>query len=144
MKESTLVRMSFSIEEELLSGLEKLMIQSGYEIRSEFVRDMIRKQLTRKVCASCGEVIGTVSVLCDLEFPGVESKLTALMDSAKVKVLGASRFALGNGCSTQMITARGIGDDIREWVNSIRKLKGVVQAEFVITSSAGSKHTFSA
>ena len=56
MKESTLVRMSFSIEEELLSGLEKLMIQSGYENRSEFVRDMIRKQLTRKVCASCDNV----------------------------------------------------------------------------------------
>ena len=134
MKESSLVRMSFSIEEELLSGLEKLMQQSGYENRSEFVRDMIRKQLTRKLCASCGEVIGTLSVLCDLDFNGVETKLTALLDGSSLKIFGSSRFALENNCSTQMITVYGVGNDIRELVNSIRKLKGVVQAEFVITS----------
>lgn len=134
MKESSLVRMSFSIEEELLAGLEKLMEQSGYENRSEFVRDMIRKQLTRKLCANCNEVIGTVSVLCDLGFNGVEAKLTSLLDGATVKVFGTSRFALKNNCSTQMITVYGIGDEIRELVNSIRRLKGVIQAEFVITS----------
>ena len=138
MKESTLVRMSFSIEAELLKELEKLIAQSGYENRSEFVRDMIRKQLTRKICSISHEVIGTVSVLCDRSFPDIENKLNEVLDNAKVKVLGSSRFMLPENCSSTMVTATGIGDNIREMVNSIRRLKGVVQAEFVITSPAGS------
>ena len=138
MKESTLVRMSFSIEAELLKELEKLIAQSGYENRSEFVRDMIRKQLTRKVCSISQEVIGTVSVLCDRSFPDIENKLNGVLDDAGVKVLGSTRFALPDKCSSTMITVTGIGDNIREMVNAIRRLKGVVQAEFVITSPAGS------
>ena len=137
MKESSLVRMSFSIEEELLAGLEKLMEQSGYENRSEFIRDLIRKQLTRKHCANSGTVIGTISVLCDLNFNNIEAKLTTLLDHADAKIAGMSRFAVNSNSSTVMITVFGIGDEIRNLVNSIRKLKGIIQAEFVITSPAG-------
>lgn len=137
MKESSLVRMSFSIEEELFEQLETLLSQSGYSNRSEFIRDMIRKQLTRKLCAVSGVVIGTISVLCDLTNSGIEAKLTKVVDTSSPRVLGMSRFALKDNCSTVMITVEGIGTEIRELVNSIRKLKGIIQAEFVITSAAG-------
>ena len=140
MKESSLVRMSFSIEEELYEQLEELLAQSGYSNRSEFIRDMIRKQLTRKLCAVSGVVIGTISVLCDLNTSGIEAKLTEALDAAPARTLGMSRFAMENHCSTVMITVTGIGEDIRELVNSIRKLKGVIQSEFVITSTAGCQH----
>ena len=140
MKESSLVRMSFSIEEELFEQLEKLLAQSGYSNRSEFIRDMIRKQLTRKLCSISGTVVGTVSVLCDLNISGIEAKLTGTLDAASAEVLGMSRFALKEHCSTAMITVTGTGEEIRELVNSIRKLKGVIQAEFVITSAAGCQH----
>ena len=137
MKESSLVRMSFSIEEELFEQLETLLSQSGYSNRSEFIRDMIRKQLTRKLCAVSGVVIGTISVLCDLTNSGIEAKLTKVVDTSSPRILGMSRFALKDNCSTVMITVEGIGTEIRELVNSIRKLKGIIQAEFVITSAAG-------
>ena len=136
MKETTLKRMSFSIEEELFDQLEGLLAQSGYENRSEFIRDMIRKQLTRKQCANSGKVIGTISILCNLKAAGIETKLIKTLDQASPKILGMSRFALGENLSTAMVCAEGIGMEIRELVNSIRKLKGVIQAEFVITSAA--------
>ena len=136
MKETTLKRMSFSIEEELFDQLEGLLAQSGYENRSEFIRDMIRKQLTRKQCANSGKVIGTISILCNLKSAGIETKLIKTLDQATPKILGMSRFALGENLSTAMVCAEGIGMEIRELVNSIRKLKGVIQAEFVITSAA--------
>ena len=140
MKKSELVRMSFSIEEELSEQLENLLAQSGYDNRSEFIRDMIRKQLTRKLCAVDGKVIGTVSVLCDLNSSGIEAKLNKVVDASAPRTLGMSRFALKDNCSTTMITVEGIGNEIRELVNSLRKLKGVIQAEFVITSAAGCQH----
>ena len=137
MKETVLKRMSFSIEEELFDQLEILLAQSGYGNRSEFIRDMIRKQLTRKQCSESGKVIGTVSVLCNLKSSGIETKLLQTIDRSGLKTLGISRFALENDLSTTMISVEGIGCDIRDLVYSVRKLKGVVQAEFVITSAAG-------
>ena len=137
MKETVLKRMSFSIEEELFDQLEILLAQSGYGNRSEFIRDMIRKQLTRKQCSESGQVIGTVSVLCNLKSSGIETKLLQTIDRSGLKTLGISRFALENDLSTTMISVEGIGCDIRDLVYSVRKLKGVVQAEFVITSAAG-------
>lgn len=134
MKNSSLVRMSFSIEEELFLELESLVTESGYGNRSEYIRDMIRKQLTRKQCADCGEVIGTISVLCDLKHLGTESKLTALLDGTELEILGMTRFAVKDNCSTTMISVTGVGSEIRQLVNEIRRLKGVVQAEFVITA----------
>lgn len=137
MKETVLKRMSFSIEEELFDQLEILLAQSGYDNRSEFIRDMIRKQLTRKQCSESGKVIGTVSVLCNLKSTGIETKLLQTIDRSGLKTLGISRFALENDLSTTMISVEGIGCDIRDLVYSVRKLKGVIQAEFVITSAAG-------
>lgn len=141
MKKNRLVRMSFSIEEELYDQLETLLAQSGYDNRSEFIRDMIRKQLTRKLCSVDGKVLGTISVLCDLNSSGIEAKLSGVLDHAAPRTLGMSRFALDENSSTVMITVEGIGSDIRELVNSIRKLKGIIQAEFVITSTAGCRHS---
>ena len=138
MKENMLKRMSFSIEEELFGQLEILLAQSGYDNRSEFIRDMIRKQLTRKLCSVDGKVIGTISVLCNLKISGIETKLTQIVDQAIPETLGMSRFALDSNFSTTMISVSGIGSDIRELVNTIRSLKGVIQAEFVITSTGGS------
>ena len=140
MKANSLVRMSFSIEEELYNQLEVLLTQAGYDNRSEFIRDMIRKQLTRKLCSADGKVIGTISVLCDLTNAGIEAKLMNIVDQAPPRTLGISRIALDETSSTVMICVEGIGNKIRDLVNSIRKLKGIIQAEFVITSNAGCRH----
>ena len=135
MKDTVLKRMSFSIEEELFDQLEVLLAQAGYDNRSEFIRDMIRKQLTRKQCSESGKVIGTISVLCNLKNAGIEATLMQIVDQACTETLGMSRFALDGNFSTTMISVTGIGHNIRELVNSIRRLKGVIQAEFVITSA---------
>ena len=140
MSKVSLKRMSFSIEEDLYDQLEILLAQSGYENRSEFIRDMIRKQLTRKLCSNAGKVIGTISVLCNLKCAGIEAKLMQIIDHADPETLGMSRFALEDDSSAAMICVTGVGSDIRDLVNSIRKLKGVIQAEFVITSTAGGQH----
>ena len=135
MKETVLKRMSFSIEEELYDQLEVLQAQAGYDNRSEFIRDMIRKQLTRKQCSESGKVVGTISVLCNLKNSAIEAKLMKIVDQACTEPLGISRFALNENFSTAMISVTGTGHDIRELVNSIRRQKGVIQAEFVITSA---------
>ena len=112
MKETVLKRMSFSIEEELYDQLEVLQAQAGYDNRSEFIRDMIRKQLTRKQCSESGKVIGTISVLCNLKNSAIEAKLMKIVDQACTETLGISRFALNENFSTAMISVTGTGFEV--------------------------------
>jgi CopG family nickel-responsive transcriptional regulator len=134
MSGSNLVRLSFSIEEELNDKFETLIREQGYENRSEYIRDMIRKQLTRRHCAAGGDVIGTVSYLYDPEKPGLLLKLLKLRKESPVQILGDARSLLKEGLCSEMVMVRGKGSDIRALAESIRKQTGVLQTEFVITS----------
>lgn len=134
MSGSSLVRLSFSIEEDLNDKFETLIRDQGYENRSEYIRDMIRKQLTRRHCAAGGDVIGTISFLYDPEKPGLLLKLLNLQKSSPVLLLGNARALLKENVCSEMFMVRGKGSDIRGLAESVRKLTGVLQTEFVITS----------
>ena len=131
---SKLVRLSFSIEEDLNGKFETLVREHGYGNRSEYIRDMIRKQLTRRCCAAGGDVIGTISCLYDPEKPGLLLKLRALRKASPVLVLGDARSLLKEGVCSEMLMVRGKGSEIRALAESLRKQTGVLQTEFVITS----------
>jgi CopG family nickel-responsive transcriptional regulator len=60
---SNLVRISLSIEEPLLSQLERLVKDYQYANRSEFVRDMIRECLVEQEWEQNREVVGTITLL---------------------------------------------------------------------------------
>jgi len=134
MSGSNLVRLSFSIEEDLNDKFEALLREHGYENRSEYIRDMIRKQLTRRLCAAGGDVVGTISFLYDPEKPGLLLKLLKLRKESPVQFLGDSRSLLKEGLCSEMVMVRGKGGDIRHLAESFRKQTGVLQTEFSITS----------
>lgn len=138
MKENDpLVRMSFSIEPALYEAFEQLIRESGKANRSEYVRDMIRKQLTRKRCAAEEIVSGTISVLYDTASSGINTRLFELLDTAAIAMHGSSRFKLSPSAAMLVFVCTGKGKEIRELAELFRSQRGVLQAEFVITSAAG-------
>ena len=75
---SNLVRLSLSIERPLLKRLERMVKQSGYTNRSEFIRDMVRDCLVKKEWEGDEEVVGTVTLLYDHHVRRLTEKLTDL------------------------------------------------------------------
>lgn len=134
MSESNVVRLSFSIEAELNDRFETLVRENGFQNRSEYIRDMIRKQLARRRCAGDGEMLGTVSVVFDPRRRGVSEAVTAAQQHAPVAVLAVSRVFAAPGACAEMVMVRGVGSRIRGFADSLRRLRGVSQVEFVITS----------
>ena len=47
---------------------------------------------------------------------------------------------IGISIAAEMIMVRGVGADIRGLVNAMRRLRGVLQVEFVITSPGEDLH----
>lgn len=126
---SDLVRMSFSIEQNLFDKLEELVAQSGYTNRSEFVRDMIRQQLVQRQWDKNQEVVGTVTLIYDHHARQLSEKLTDLQHQAHHSVLATTHVHLTHDLCAEMIMMRGKASKIRQLADQMRQHRGVLFAE---------------
>ena len=131
---SELIRVSLSIESPLLKKMEELATQKGYENRSEFIRDLIREQLTASEWESGAEVIGTITMVYNHHQRGISEKLTELQHDCTEHILAATHVHLSHHICAEMIMIKGSGKAIEKFSNALRKLKGVLHVGF----SAGS------
>lgn len=131
---SELIRVSLSIESPLLEKMEELATQKGYENRSEFIRDLIREQLTAREWESGAEVIGTITMVYNHHQRGISEKLTQLQHDCTEHILAATHVHLSHHICAEMIMIKGSGKAIEKFSNALRKLKGVLHVGF----SAGS------
>lgn len=135
---SELIRVSLSIESPLLEKMEELATQKGYENRSEFIRDLIREQLTASEWESGAEVIGTITMVYNHHQRGISEKLTELQHDCTEHILAATHVHLSHHICAEMIMIKGSGKAIEKFSNALRKLKGVLHVGFS-ASSTGEK-----
>lgn len=132
---SDLARVSLSLEESLLESLEKLVGENGYENRSEYIRDLIREQLTREEWKSGGEVIGTLTLIYNHHQRGVTEKLVELQHHSGEHVLASTHVHLSHEICAEMIMLRGQGAGIVRLANAMKKLRGVLHAELAMSTT---------
>ena len=125
---SHLVRISLSLEESLLEQLSWMVERDGYENRSEYIRDLIREQITRRQWISGEEVIGTLSLTYNHHQRGLTEKLVDLQHHCPVHVLASTHIHLSHEICAEMIMIRGRGDEIEKLAGSMKRLKGVLKA----------------
>lgn len=132
---SDLARVSLSLEESLLENLSKLVEENGYENRSEYIRDLIREQLTREEWKSGGEVIGTLTLIYNHHQRGVTEKLVDLQHHSGEHVLASTHVHISHEICAEMIMLRGRGAGIVKLANAMRKLRGVLHAELAMSTT---------
>ncbi len=132
---SELARVSLSIEEPLLKSLEKLTRASGYENRSEFIRDMIRDRLTLEEWKSGADVIGTVTLIYNHHHRGLTEKLVELQHDSLAHVLVSTHVHISHEICAEMIMVRGNGEKIRQFAGTVKRQKGVLHAELSMSTT---------
>ena len=132
---SDLIRLSVSIEKPLYDRLEKLVQQSGYTNRSEFVRDMIREKLVDVEWSSDRRVVGTLTLIYDHHRRGLTARLTDLQHDHHAAVLATTHVHLTHDLCAEMILIKGKASHIRNLADRIRRLKGVLHAELSMAST---------
>ena len=132
---SDLARVSLSLEESLLESLAKLVEENGYENRSEYIRDLIREQLTREEWKSGGEVIGTLTLIYNHHQRGVTEKLVDLQHHSGEHVLASTHVHISHEICAEMIMLRGNGAGIVKLANAMKKLRGVLHAELAMSTT---------
>ncbi len=135
---SDLVRMSLSLEKPLLDRLEAMVARSRYTNRSEFIRDMIRRQMVDQEWQANEEAVGTITLVYDHHARTLSKKLTELQHRHHHAILASTHVHLTHDTCVEMILARGPADQIREIADLLRGQKGVLHAS-LSTSSTGKR-----
>ncbi len=131
---SDLIRLSFTIDRKLLEHLERLLHESGYGNRSEFIRDLVRNRLVDREWEQDEEVIGTITIVFDHHRRGLTEKLTALQHQFEGAILATTHVHLDEHICVEAILVRGRASRIAELGHTIRQLKGVLKGELSLAS----------
>ncbi len=132
---SELVRISLSLEDSLLDKLTEMVNESGYENRSEYIRDLIRDRIISEQWESGHEVVASVTLVYNHHQRGLTEKLVELQHHCGEQVLASTHLHLSHEICLEVIMIRGKGENIRSLVNSIRQLRGVLNVDISMSTT---------
>ena len=104
---SELTRVSLSIEKNLLDKLEAMAQSSGYQNRSEFIRDLVRERMIHAEWQAGQDVLGTLTVIYCHHQRGLTEKLVNLQHHWGGSVLAATHVHLSHEICAEMIMVKG-------------------------------------
>ena len=130
-----LTRLSFSIERSLEEKLEELVNESGYNNRSEFIRDLIRDRLVEREWKENGDTVGTITLIYDHRAGAVADTLTDFQHHHHDVVLAATHVHLDHHLCAEVIICRGKSSDIRAISDGLRRQKGVLHGALSMSST---------
>lgn len=125
---SELTRISISLENALAEKLERLMNLSGYNNRSEFLRDIIREQLVAREWQDDEEVVGSILLVYDHHRRLLSEKLTDLQHDHHDVILASTHVHLDHSMCAEVILIRGHAGRIQRIADSLRQQRGVLHA----------------
>ena len=132
---SDLVRLSISLEESLLARLDRLVAESSYSNRSEFIRDMIRDLLVRREWDRDEVVVGTMTLLYNHATKGLTERLTDIQHHHHRQVLAVTHVHLDEDVCAEMLLIKGRAAELKTLSDSLRQLKGVIHASISLSST---------
>ena len=135
---SELARVSLSLEESLLEQLDTLTRASGYENRSEFVRDLIRDRLAHEQWNSGSQVLGTLTLIYNHHQRGLTETLVDLQHHCGEQVLASTHIHLSHEICAEMIMLKGTGAGITALANAIKRQRGVLHSALAISTTGES------
>jgi len=130
-----LIRLSLSIEKPLFERLERLVKQSGYTNRSEFVRDMVRQRLVEGEWEKDREVLGTITLIYNHHQRQLSEKLIHLQHHHHGAVKVTTHVHLSRDLCAEVILVQAKASQIRELTDLLRQQKGVLHAHLTMSST---------
>lgn len=132
---SGVARLSFSIEKPLLERLERLVEDSGYANRSEFIRDLIRGRLVEEEWRRDEEAVGTITMVYNHHTRGLSEKLTDIQHHHHEVVLATTHVHLDRELCAEIVVVKGMSGAVKRLADRLRQQKGVLHASLSLSST---------
>ncbi len=139
-KTSKLVRISLSLEDDLLENLSTLATAEGCENRSEYIRNLIRGQMAREQWESGREVVATLTLIYNHHQRGLTEKLVDIQHHCGEHILAATHVHLSHEVCVEAVIFRGKSDTIKAAADAMKRLRGVLHAELSMGTTGEFPH----
>jgi len=129
-------RFSVSLPKDLLDRLDRFMKESGYQNRSEAVRDLIRGMAVEEEWKSeKHEVVGTITLVYSHDSRDLADKLTDIQHSHHKNIISTTHVHLDEHNCLETLIVRGKAKKIKEIADSLISAKGVKHGKLVTTTT---------
>ena len=132
---SNLVRISMSLEAELLDQFDQYVAREGYPTRSEAIKAMMRRGLDEHNWARNQFVAGSITLVYDHHRPGVVQKLMDIQHDFGAVIISTQHIHLDHDNCLEIVVVKGKAVRIRELVADLKSVKGLKHSSLVMTSA---------
>lgn len=128
-------RISISLPEGLLDGLDQMVAKRGFESRSQAICDMISHQINEHRSKISSEVMtGTVNLVFNHATPGLHKRLHDLQYEYIDEVISTLNVNLTDTNILSIILVQGPADKLNMIANKMITLRGVVYGKLLLNS----------
>ncbi len=133
-KQDQVARFTVSMEESLLDYLDSKVGEGAHPSRSEYVRDLIRKQMVEDTWNNDKEAIGVLSIVYDHHRRELADKMVEIFHTNLVNVVCNLHIHISHDNCLETITLRGKGSEIVRISQEVGGLKGVKHSSLTKTA----------
>lgn len=135
MSKDKISRISISLPETLLEGLDQMVAERGFESRSQAICDMINLQLNDHRSRQGSQVMtGTVNLVYDHSVQGLQKKLHDLQFEYIDEVISSLNVNLTHTNTLSIILVQGPADRLNEIADKMITLRGVVYGRLLLNA----------
>ena len=129
-------RISVSLPETLLNQLDSMVVERGFDSRSQAIADMIHQQLTehRKDLGQ-GIMAGTINLVYDHSIPGVQKQLADLQHKYLAEVISALNVNLKHDSTLSVMLVQGPASKLKMIADRMITCRGVVTGKLLMSTA---------
>ncbi len=127
-------RFGVSLEEDLYSELDRLVLKYQFPNRSQAIRYLIKKYSVEDEWEENQEVAGAIVLVYDHHKRGLQTKSTEVQHDFHHLILSVQHIHLDHYTCLETIAVKGEARDLKMLANSLIAIKGIKHGELVMTA----------
>ena len=129
-------RISISLPEELLNQLDGMVIERGFESRSQAITDMINQQLIEHRKDLGQDIMaGTINLVYDHSILGVQKQLANLQHEYLAEVISALNVNLKQNSTLSVMLVQGPASKLKLIADRMITCRGVISGKLLMSTA---------
>jgi CopG family nickel-responsive transcriptional regulator len=135
-KDSPISRISISLPQELLTELDQMVEDRGFDSRSQAIADMIHQQITaHKRHVGDDIMVGTITLLYDRSTPHLQRQLADLQYQHIAEVISSLHVHLADNRVMEVILVQAPAKLLEALANELITLRGVITGQLQLMTA---------
>jgi CopG family nickel-responsive transcriptional regulator len=128
-----LVRTSVALEKDLCRRMDELVKESGVANRSEFLRDLLRRELVARRWQENREVVAAITLVYDHHVHDLQHRLTDLQHRYAGRIISSMHVHLSKDRCLEVVVVKAKGSQVKKLAYGLQGLKGVLHGGVTMT-----------